>query len=268
MRTLGGERRGSLLAAIDRTVTAAGSRLLAQRLAAPLTDPAAIAQRHDAVAHFVADAGRARRDARSAARRARSRPRAVAAGGRPRRPARPRRHPRRHRRRRRASPPSSTAAATCPPRSRRPRRALRQPDAAIARELTAALGDELPLSQARRRLRARGLRRRARRSARAARRIAPGDRGAAGALCRGDRRARAEGAAQQRARLFRRGDGAARATSSGRRRSTRTFIHRRRWPARCASPPPSWASWRRRSPAPPTARSASSSRPSTGWRRR
>ncbi len=38
-RTLGGERRGSLLAAIDRTVTAAGSRLLAQRLAAPLTDP-------------------------------------------------------------------------------------------------------------------------------------------------------------------------------------------------------------------------------------
>src|SRR6476646_3196226 len=46
VRTLSGERRGSLLAAIDRTVTAAGSRLLAQRLAAPLTDPAAIAQRH------------------------------------------------------------------------------------------------------------------------------------------------------------------------------------------------------------------------------
>src|SRR5208282_1851003 len=40
VRTLAGERRGSLLAAIDRTVTAAGSRLLAQRLAAPLTDPA------------------------------------------------------------------------------------------------------------------------------------------------------------------------------------------------------------------------------------
>src|SRR5690606_6682303 len=35
-RTLAGERRGSLLAAIDRTVSAAGSRLLAQRLAAPL----------------------------------------------------------------------------------------------------------------------------------------------------------------------------------------------------------------------------------------
>jgi len=55
VRTLSGERRGSLLAAIDRSVTAAGSRLLAQRLAAPLTDPAAIARRHDAVEFFVAD---------------------------------------------------------------------------------------------------------------------------------------------------------------------------------------------------------------------
>ena len=55
IRTLGGERRGSLLAAIDRTVTAAGSRLLAQRLAAPLTDPAEIGHRLDAVAAFVDD---------------------------------------------------------------------------------------------------------------------------------------------------------------------------------------------------------------------
>ena len=53
IRTLTGERRGSLLAAIDRTVTAAGSRRLAQRLAAPLTDPAEIGQRLDAVAAFV-----------------------------------------------------------------------------------------------------------------------------------------------------------------------------------------------------------------------
>jgi DNA mismatch repair protein MutS len=44
------------LAAIDRTVTSAGSRLLAQRLAAPLTDPAAIAERHDTVETFVSDA--------------------------------------------------------------------------------------------------------------------------------------------------------------------------------------------------------------------
>ncbi len=55
MRTLAGDRGGSLLAAIDRTVTAAGSRLLAQRLAAPLTDPAEIAHRLDAVAALVND---------------------------------------------------------------------------------------------------------------------------------------------------------------------------------------------------------------------
>ncbi len=56
MKTLAGERRGSLLDAVDRTVTAAGSRLLAQRLSAPLTDPAAINGRLDAVASFVEDA--------------------------------------------------------------------------------------------------------------------------------------------------------------------------------------------------------------------
>src|SRR5438477_6518593 len=54
-RALSGERRGSLLAAIDRTVTAASSRLLAQRLAAPLTDPSAIERRQDAIEFFVAD---------------------------------------------------------------------------------------------------------------------------------------------------------------------------------------------------------------------
>ncbi|HWV43420.1 DNA mismatch repair protein MutS, partial [Pseudorhodoplanes sp.] len=56
IRTLSGERRGSLLAAIDRTVTSAGARLLAQRLAAPLTDAEAIGRRLDAVALFVDDA--------------------------------------------------------------------------------------------------------------------------------------------------------------------------------------------------------------------
>ena len=55
VRTLAGERRGSLLAAIDHTVTSAGSRLLAQRLSAPLTDPNAITRRLDAVAAFVED---------------------------------------------------------------------------------------------------------------------------------------------------------------------------------------------------------------------
>jgi DNA mismatch repair protein MutS len=64
MRTLSGERRGSLLETIDRTVTSAGSRLLAQRLSAPLTDPARIACRLDAVASFIADSA-ARAETRS-----------------------------------------------------------------------------------------------------------------------------------------------------------------------------------------------------------
>ena len=63
-RTLPGERRGSLLDAIDCTVTSAGSRLLAQRLAAPLTDSAQIARRLDAIRTFVADSA-AREDIRS-----------------------------------------------------------------------------------------------------------------------------------------------------------------------------------------------------------
>jgi DNA mismatch repair protein MutS len=52
-RTLAGERRGSLLAVLDRTRTAAGARLLADHLAAPLTEPSAIAARLDAVELFV-----------------------------------------------------------------------------------------------------------------------------------------------------------------------------------------------------------------------
>jgi DNA mismatch repair protein MutS len=56
-RTLAGERAGSLLAAIDRTVTPGGARLLAERMAGPLTDPAAIGERHEAVAALIADPG-------------------------------------------------------------------------------------------------------------------------------------------------------------------------------------------------------------------
>jgi DNA mismatch repair protein MutS len=52
---LSGGRQGSLLAAIDRSVTGAGARLLAARLAAPLTVPAEIAARQDMVAFFVAE---------------------------------------------------------------------------------------------------------------------------------------------------------------------------------------------------------------------
>src|SRR5204862_4991134 len=51
--TLAVERTGSLVATIDRTITAAGARLLSDHLAAPLTEPAAIAARLDAVEFFV-----------------------------------------------------------------------------------------------------------------------------------------------------------------------------------------------------------------------
>src|ERR1700759_4978483 len=76
-RTLAGERRGSLLDAIDCTVTSAGSRLLAQRLAAPLTDSAQIARRLDAVSTFVGDSA-AREDIRSILRGAPDMSRALA----------------------------------------------------------------------------------------------------------------------------------------------------------------------------------------------
>ncbi len=51
--TLAGRREGSLLAAVDRCVTAAGSRLLGAQLSAPLTDRAAIEARLAAVAFLV-----------------------------------------------------------------------------------------------------------------------------------------------------------------------------------------------------------------------
>jgi len=68
-QTLSGQRGGSLLAGIDRTVTASGARLLAARLAAPLTDVKAIGARHDAVEAFAKDA-ELRRHAREALRAA------------------------------------------------------------------------------------------------------------------------------------------------------------------------------------------------------
>jgi DNA mismatch repair protein MutS len=51
--TLAGERKGSLLATIDRTVTAAGARVLADHLSSPLTEPAEIVARLDAVQFFI-----------------------------------------------------------------------------------------------------------------------------------------------------------------------------------------------------------------------
>jgi DNA mismatch repair protein MutS len=143
VRTLAGERRGSLLAAIDRSVTAAGSRLLAQRLSAPLTDPAAIARRHDAVEFFVVDAA-ARADMRAslaaAPDLARALARLVVGRGGPRDLA--------------AVRDGIVAAANLATELERSAslaaelaeaaRALRRPDPAIATELAAALADELP----------------------------------------------------------------------------------------------------------------------------
>ncbi len=53
VRSLDGRREGSLLATIDRTLTGPGARLLAERLAAPLTDRAEIERRLDLVSLFV-----------------------------------------------------------------------------------------------------------------------------------------------------------------------------------------------------------------------
>ena len=146
VRTLGGERRGSLLAAIDRTVTSAGSRLLAQRLAAPLTDPAAIGaaarRRRDFRRRRASPASRPASFSTSRPTwRARCRGSWSAAAGRA------------------TSPPSATALAAAAALAARldklPRKCRRSsparsprcaaPDPALARELTAALADELPL---------------------------------------------------------------------------------------------------------------------------
>lgn len=54
-RTLAGDRQGSLLAAIDRTLTPGGARLIAERLASPSTDPALINRRLDAIQLLVDD---------------------------------------------------------------------------------------------------------------------------------------------------------------------------------------------------------------------
>jgi DNA mismatch repair protein MutS len=60
-RSLSGGREGSLLRAIDRTVTGGGARLLEQRLSSPSTDLAAIRDRLDAVAAMAGDRALARR---------------------------------------------------------------------------------------------------------------------------------------------------------------------------------------------------------------
>lgn len=68
-RSTRGQRQGSLVAAVDRTVTSAGARLLAQRLSRPSRSRTEIEQRLDAVAFFL-DASDKREFARDALKRA------------------------------------------------------------------------------------------------------------------------------------------------------------------------------------------------------
>jgi DNA mismatch repair protein MutS len=56
MTTLQGDRKGGLLACIDRTVSSAGTRLLARRLSMPYAKSAVINQRLDSVEFFSKDA--------------------------------------------------------------------------------------------------------------------------------------------------------------------------------------------------------------------
>ncbi|MCF6444613.1 DNA mismatch repair protein MutS [Nereida sp. MMG025] len=67
-QSLGGSRDGSLLHAIDRTVTASGGRLLEKRLSAPSRDHTLIQDRLDAVTFFTQDA-LLRQDIRQALRK-------------------------------------------------------------------------------------------------------------------------------------------------------------------------------------------------------
>jgi DNA mismatch repair protein MutS len=67
-QALSGGRANTLLSVVDRTITAAGARLLERRLSGPSTDLATIVARHDAVAFFVAE-GRIREDTAQTLRR-------------------------------------------------------------------------------------------------------------------------------------------------------------------------------------------------------
>ena len=76
-RTLTGERGGSLLATIDRTLTGAGARLLASRLVAPLTDISAIKKRLASV-RFIVEKSPIREKLRGSLQRAPDLERAIA----------------------------------------------------------------------------------------------------------------------------------------------------------------------------------------------
>ncbi|MCA1369189.1 DNA mismatch repair protein MutS [Bradyrhizobium sp. BRP14] len=76
VKTLSGSREGSLLRALDRTVTSGGARLLAERLMSPLTDPERINERLDSI-EILVDQPSFAADVRDALRRAPDMPRAL-----------------------------------------------------------------------------------------------------------------------------------------------------------------------------------------------
>jgi DNA mismatch repair protein MutS len=76
VRTLSGDRNGSLVKAIDRTVTGGGARLLAERLMSPLMDADGINDRLDSISFFL-DEQRLTEEVRQALRHAPDMPRAL-----------------------------------------------------------------------------------------------------------------------------------------------------------------------------------------------
>ncbi len=68
LKSISGDKKSSLLATIDRTVTGPGARELAARLSSPLCDPEAIGARLDAVS-FLHDRERLREDIRATLKR-------------------------------------------------------------------------------------------------------------------------------------------------------------------------------------------------------
>ena len=263
-RSAAGGRAGSLIAAIDRTKSAAGARLLAERLASPLCDPARIEERLESVDFFLARP-QLRAEIRAALAAVPDMLRALSRIGLERGGPRDLDAIR-------AGLESSRAIAV-QAGDREPggfaadRGAGRWAGRGIGRagrDAGLRAGRRAAAPEARRKLRAEGPRRAPRRGARPARREPAGHCRAAGRLCGRDRHPLAEDSPQQRSRLFRRGH---RGAGAGARRRTASSTARR-LPAPCASRPPSWPSWSRRSPAPPSGRFRSSSPSSTTSRGR
>ena len=143
-RTLGGERAGSLFEAVDRTVTAAGGRLMGQWLSSPLTAPAAIHERQDAVA-FLADNALLRGDVRTRLKAAPDMARAMARLSLERGGPRDLAALREGLLGAKALQERLAREADLPPLLAGLNAALGEPDEALAAELSLALAEELPL---------------------------------------------------------------------------------------------------------------------------